>query len=51
MGIRYYILITLSEAQSMLENIISFTTQLWFETITKQSKREKHLKSYGTGVN
>lgn len=41
MGIRRYILITFSEAQSMLENIISFITQLWFETVTKQSQKEE----------
>jgi len=35
MGFRHYILITFSEVQSMLGNIISFISQLWFETITK----------------
>lgn len=35
MGIRHYILITFSEVQSMLGNIISFISQQWFETITK----------------
>lgn len=41
MGIRHYTLITPSEAQSTLENIISFSTQLWFETVTKQSQKEE----------